>query len=60
MSKKTFTLVSTLLGAVQAASVGLVTYFSPEHSTAINSAIIVVANAIIQACNYFVKPEENK
>ena len=57
MSKKTFNLISAIVGAVQAVSVAVVTYTSPEYATAINSAIVIVGAAIIEACNLFVKPE---
>ena len=39
MSKKTFELIVTISGAVSAVAIGLVTYFSPAHATAINSSI---------------------
>lgn len=57
MSKKVFALVSGIVGALQAAGVAVVTYMSPESDTAINSAIVIVGTAIIEACNLFVKSE---
>ena len=57
MSKKTFQLVSAIVGGVQAIAVAVVTYTSPEHSAAINGAIVVIGTAIIEACAQFVKPE---
>lgn len=57
MSKKTFNLISAIVGAVQAVSVAVVTYTSPEYATAINSAIVVAGTAIIEACSQFVKSE---
>ena len=59
MSKKTFTLITGIVGALQTAGVAIVTYTAPEMATAINSAIVVLGTAIIEACNQFVK-EENK
>lgn len=57
MSKKMFTLVTGIVGALQTAGVAIVTYTSPEMATAINSAIVIVGTAIIEACNLFVKGE---
>ena len=58
MSKKMFTLITGLIGALQTAGVAIVTYTSPENATAINSAIVVIGTAIIEACNMFVKEEK--
>lgn len=57
MSKKIFTLVTGIVGALQTAGVAIVTYTTPEMATAINSAIVIVGTAIIEACNLFVKAE---
>lgn len=57
MSKKVFALVSGIVGALQAAGVALVTYVGPEYSAAMNSAIVIVGTAIIEACNLFVKEQ---
>ena len=57
MNKKTFQLVSAIIGGVQAIAVAVVTYTSPEYATAINGAIVVIGTAVIEACSQFVKPE---
>lgn len=57
MTKKVFALVSGIVGALQTAGVAVVTYTAPEYATAINSAIVIVGAAIIEACNLFVKAE---
>ena len=57
MSKKTFQLISGIVGGVQAIAVAVVTYTSPEYATAINGAIVVVGTAVIEACSQFVKAE---
>ena len=57
MSKKTFQLVSAVVGGVQAIAVAVVTYTMPEYATAINGAIVVIGTAIIEACSQFVKAE---
>ena len=57
MSKKTFNLITGIIGGVQAISVAVVTYTAPENATAINSAIVVIGTAVIEACSQFVKAE---
>lgn len=56
MSKKTFELIVTISGAVSAVAIGLVTYFSPAHATAINSSIEIAETAIVAICGNFVDP----
>jgi ethanolamine utilization microcompartment shell protein EutL len=58
MSKKTFALVSGIVGGLQTIGVALVTYFSPEHATIYNSAIVAAGTAIIEICNMFTEREE--
>ena len=58
MSKKTFNLITGIIGAVQTAGVAIVTYLNPEYAAAINSAIVIAGTAAIEICNLFVK--ENK
>lgn len=57
MTKKQFNLVTGIVGALQTAGVAIVTYVSPDYAAAINSAIVVIGTAIIEACSNFVKPE---
>ena len=57
MSKKAFQLVSGIVGALQTIGVAIVTYVSPEHATAINSAIVIAGTAVIEICTQFVKEE---
>jgi hypothetical protein len=57
MSKKTFNLITGIVGGVQAIAVAVVTYTSPEYATAINSAVVVIGTAIIEACSQFVKSD---
>ena len=62
MSKKTFQLVSGIIGGVQAIAVAVVTYLtpdtiSPENATAINGAIVIAGTAAIEICTKFVKAE---
>ena len=55
MSRKVLNLVSVLIGVAQVASIALVTYFSPEHSVAINSSIVIIDTAAIEVCSQFVE-----
>ena len=57
MSKKTFALVSGIVGGLQTIGVAIVTYTQPEYATAINSAIVIAGAATIEICNLFVKAE---
>lgn len=58
MSKKTFALVSGIVGGLQAIGVAIVTYTNPEYATAINSAIVIAGTAVIECCNLFAKTDE--
>lgn len=58
MSKKTFQLISGIVGGVQAIAVAVVTYTTPEYATAINGAIVIVGTAAIEACSQFIKADE--
>lgn len=39
MNKKTFTLISGIVGGIEAIAVAVVTYINPEYATAINSSV---------------------
>ena len=53
MSKKTFALVSGIIGGLQTIGVAIVTYTQPDYATAINSAIVIAGAAAIEICNLF-------
>ena len=55
MSKKTFNLITGIIGAVQTVGVAVVTYAEPTYATVINSAIVIAGTAAIEICNLFVK-----
>ncbi len=55
MTKKMFNLITGIIGGVQAIAVAVVTFTAPEHATAINSAIVILGTAVIEACSQFVK-----
>ena len=57
MSKKTFRIISGIVGGVQAIAVAVVTYTSPEYAAAINGAVVIIGTATIEACSQFVKAE---
>lgn len=60
MSKKTFALISGIVGGLQAIGVAVVTYTGPEYATAINSGIVIAGSAIIEICNLFTPSEAEK
>lgn len=60
MSKKTFAIVSGIVGAVQTAAVAVITSFEVPHAAQINSAIVIVGTAIIEVCTLFVKQEDSQ
>lgn len=57
MSKKTFNLVTAIIGGVQAIGVAIVTYTEPAYTTAINGAIVILGTAAVEVCNLFTKAE---
>jgi hypothetical protein len=57
MKKKTFALISGIVSGLQTIAVAAVTYYSQDHATAINSAIVIAGGAVIQICNLFVEPD---
>lgn len=57
MSRKAFNLVTGIVGALQTVGVAIVTFCEPSYATAINSAIVVIGTAVIEACSQFVKAE---
>ena len=60
MSKKTFNLITGIIGALQTAGVAIVTYTEPGYATAINSAIVIAGTAIIEICNLFTTEAKNE
>lgn len=57
MNKKTFAFVTGIVTGLQTIAVAAVTFYSPEYSTAINSAIVIAGGAVIEICNLFTKEE---
>lgn len=57
MTKKVYTLVSSLVGGLEAVAVALVTYFAPEYTTAINTSIVIAGTAVVEICAQFLKNE---
>ena len=58
MNKKTFNLITGIIGALQTVGVAIVTYTEPAYATAINSAIVIAGPAAIEICNLFTKEEK--
>ena len=57
MTKKLFTMVSSIIGGVAAIASAVVTYAQPEYATAIVAAIGIGSTAAIEILNLFVKAE---
>lgn len=57
MKKKTFALVSGIIGGLQTIGVAVVTFMQPEYAAAINSSIVIAGTAAIEICTQFVKQE---
>lgn len=55
MSKKTFQLVTGIVGGVTAIAIAVVSYIQPENMAAINSAISIAGTAVVEICSQFVK-----
>ena len=55
MSKKTFTLVSAIVGGVATIASAVVTFINPAYSPAIVASIGIVATAAVDVCAQFVK-----
>lgn len=57
MKKKTFNLISGIVGGVEAVAVALVTFFNPNYAAAINASIVIAGTAVTEICALFVKEE---
>ena len=57
MSKKTFTLVSAIVGGVSTIASAIVTYINPTWAVAIVASVGIVNTAVVAVCNQFVKKE---
>ena len=57
MKRKTFNLLSTIVVAVSAVSIGIVTYIGKGPMVAINNSIIIIEGATIAICANLVKDE---
>lgn len=58
MSKKTFNLITGIIGGVEVISIAVVTFINPQYAVAINSSIGIVGTAAIEVCNQFVKADK--
>ena len=57
MNKKTFAFVTGIVTGLQTIAVAAVTFYSPENSPAINSAIVIAGGVVIEICNLLTKAE---
>ena len=55
MNKKTFTLVSSVIGGAATIASAVVTFINPAYSPAIVASIGIVATAAVDVCAQFVK-----
>ena len=60
MTKKLYTLISTIVGAVATIACAIVTYVHPAQATAIVAAIGIAATAANEIMLQFVKEESTK
>lgn len=58
MKKKTYALITAIVGGLATIAVGVVTYLSPQYATAINSGIGIAATATLEICAGFVDAGE--
>lgn len=54
MSKKTYALITAIVGGISTIAVGVVTFIQPQYATAINSGIGIGATAIVEICAGFI------
>lgn len=55
MTKRTFNLVTGLIGGVEMIAIALVTFINPTYAVAINASVTIVGTAAIEVCSQFVK-----
>lgn len=55
MSRKTYTLISTITTAVATCAAAIVSYFQPAHATAILGSITAVEGCILTVLGEFTK-----
>lgn len=54
MSKKTFNLITGIVGGVSTIAIAVVTFINPSYAVAINASIGIASTATIEICNQFV------
>ena len=55
MKKKTYNLVTGIIGGVETIAIAVVTFINPAYATAINASIAIAGTAAIEICSQFVK-----
>lgn len=55
MQKKTFNLITGIIGGLSTVAIAVVTFFTPAHATAINTAIGIADTAAIEILSLFVE-----
>lgn len=54
MKKKTYALITAIIGGAATIVVGIVTFIDPQYAIAINSGIGIAATAALEICAGFV------
>ena len=57
MKKKTFNLVTGVIGGIQTIAIAVITFVQPAYVVQINTAIGAAGTAAIEICSLFVKKE---
>ena len=55
MSKKTYNLITGIIGGIEVIAIAIVTFINPSYAVAINASIGIVGTAAIEVCGQFVK-----
>lgn len=55
MSKRTFNLITAVVGGVQTIAIGVITFLGLPAAAPINASIVIGGTAIIEICSQFVK-----
>lgn len=59
MSKKTYALVSGVVGGLGTIASAVITYINPQYAAACVAAVGIASTAIIEICALFIKESES-
>ncbi len=57
MKRKTYNLVTGIIGGVETVAIAIVTFINPTYAVAINASIVIAGTAATEICAQFVKGE---